>query len=241
MGSAKAKPARRAKATDVISHWAKLIEGMQMSTQEFYSRVERVLADRKVPGLEMSRVLWKEGGLFSARREYLRMVRERLIFDVCAAPFGMGFFVSTWFGEKRLRLGWLVCCLILIAVAAMADFMLIPIGVMRHIWWHYGFHTMIGTLVAVTGVALLALLAYFGQNLDRVLMRAPVIGYFYERYFRSITYYRYDLACMYQQAIHDAVTQVIGEISEAQGLAPLSETERRPVFRELFSSRHTHG
>ena len=33
----------------------------------------------------------------SAKREYLRMQRGKYAFDICAAPFGNGFFVSWWF------------------------------------------------------------------------------------------------------------------------------------------------
>ena len=39
---------------------------------------------------------------------------------------------------------------------------------------------------------------------------------------------------MYQQAVHAAVMQVIDDISQAKGIRPLSELDRRPVFQELF-------
>jgi hypothetical protein len=38
----------------------------------------------------------KEGGFFSASREYFTASRKTLCFDVCAAPFGTAFFVSWW-------------------------------------------------------------------------------------------------------------------------------------------------
>ncbi len=41
----------------------------------------------------------KEGGLFSSRREYLRISKERYNYYVCASPFGLSFFVSWWVQE----------------------------------------------------------------------------------------------------------------------------------------------
>lgn len=38
--------------------------------------------------------------MFSAKREYLRVRRKEHLFDVCAAPFGTGFFFSWWLGES---------------------------------------------------------------------------------------------------------------------------------------------
>lgn len=85
----------------VDSHWSYLIEGLQASGLEFYERVEAALETRKLPDAKRTRVDWKEGGLLSAKREYLRVKRKKLVFDVCAAPYGSGFFVSWWHGEFR--------------------------------------------------------------------------------------------------------------------------------------------
>jgi hypothetical protein len=38
--------------------------------------------------------------MMSSNREYLHIVRGEDIFDICAAPFGTGFFVSSWYVEK---------------------------------------------------------------------------------------------------------------------------------------------
>jgi len=48
-------------------------------------------------------VEFHEGGALSAKREYLRVLRREHIFDICAAPYGNGFFISWWLGEE---LGW---------------------------------------------------------------------------------------------------------------------------------------
>lgn len=84
----------------VLSHWATMVEGMQASPQEFYKQVEESVKKREIPEINISRVTWKEGGVLSADREYLRVMRGRYFYDICAAPFGNGFFFSSWMAEK---------------------------------------------------------------------------------------------------------------------------------------------
>ena len=79
---------------DVTGH-CRMIEDFQASPQQVYSLVEQCVARRKVPGLSSSRVSYSEGWIFSARREYLRLSRGKIRFEVCVAPFGTGFFVAT--------------------------------------------------------------------------------------------------------------------------------------------------
>lgn len=83
----------------VFSNWYHLLEGVKASPLEFYASVDRALERRQVPDSRSSRVEWKEGGLLSAKREYLRIRRKEYVFDICAAPFGDAFFVSWWLGE----------------------------------------------------------------------------------------------------------------------------------------------
>lgn len=87
----------------VLSHWYYLLEGLQASPLDFYAAVEQAVARRQVPGVSLSRVDYREGGIFSAHREYLRVQRKKLVFDICGAPFGPSFFVSWWLGELRSR------------------------------------------------------------------------------------------------------------------------------------------
>ncbi len=204
---------------EFIDHWCTLIESFQFSPQEFYARVEKALADRKIPEIELDRVDWKEGGPFSARREYLRITRERLMFDVCAAPFGTGFFVSHWFGEKPKKFGFILFCLFVLTSAIVLDWIFkFPFGLYR-----YALRTSDGNMF-VTLVAMI------------IALFLTLFGFYVVWYLRSPpeTYYRYDVICMYQTAVHNAVVQVIDEIAEPKGISPLSEFDRRPVFRKLL-------
>jgi len=89
------------KASVILSHWHQLIEGLQESPQQIYSQMEQAINSRKLPGVKILRISYKEAGVLSAKREYLRVVRNEYIFDICAAPFGTGFFVSWWLGTRR--------------------------------------------------------------------------------------------------------------------------------------------
>src|SRR5262249_32254698 len=152
---------------------------------------------------------WKEGGPLSASREYLRVTRQGLVFDICGAPFGTGFFVSLWYGRKPLRLGALSIVCGVATLLALLGLFFMP--------W-----AMTLFFLAVALVCFLVIVARVGSNLDDFLLNVPGISYFYIRYFRTITLYRVDLACMYLAAVHASVVQVIDEISNTQGVKPLS-------------------
>ncbi|MEI6534053.1 MAG: hypothetical protein WCN98_01845, partial [Verrucomicrobiaceae bacterium] len=63
----------RRKNPDLIDYKTKLIDGMDSSPEEFYSAIESDLVQRQVPGLEITREEFAEGGLLSTKRIYLRM------------------------------------------------------------------------------------------------------------------------------------------------------------------------
>ena len=81
---------------------------------------------------------------------------------------------------------------------------------------------------------MLAILYLAWDEVDLFLIRVPVIGPFYEEYLRPVTYYRIDTGLMFQSAVHGAVLEVIDGLTEAKGLRALSETERKPIMREVF-------
>ena len=89
----------------VVSHWYHLIEGLQESPLEFYMQIGSALEKRAIPEAAQSRVDYREGGLLSAKREYLRVRRREYTFDICGAPFGTGFFISWWLVEPLGCLG----------------------------------------------------------------------------------------------------------------------------------------
>lgn len=83
----------------VISHWQHVFANFNISSNEFYSKIESVLNPQQMPHTKVERTNLKEGGIFSSSREYLRVKYKKLVFDICAAPFGTNFFISWWFYE----------------------------------------------------------------------------------------------------------------------------------------------
>lgn len=82
--------------SEAIGNWSHLFPDMQHDPEEFYKLVEEVLQERKVPDVRTGRRTFKQGGFFSNQRIYLAVFRGDYIFHICAAPWGTGFFFSSW-------------------------------------------------------------------------------------------------------------------------------------------------
>jgi hypothetical protein len=207
-----------------ISHWHNLVENFSTSSLDFYTAVTSALKRREVPGAETSKVEYHEGGVLSAKRVYLRVTRERLAFDICAAPFGTGFFFSSWLRWVPPSLP-LVGCITVFLFLAFAGFILEKGG--------------LTALFAVTLIVLVLLwalgaLVRAGELLSEDMVLAlPFFGPLYERVFKPETYYRLDTALMYQEAVHGAVMEVLDGLMSGKGLRALSPEERKPHVRDL--------
>ncbi len=78
------------------SRWNTLLDGFNFSTLEFYTLLKEELHNQGISRIEIKNVSLKEGNAFSAKRTYLRASWKDYQYDICAAPFGKGFFVSWW-------------------------------------------------------------------------------------------------------------------------------------------------
>lgn len=185
------------KVVAVLSHWHKLFEGMQASSQQIYSQMEQAIKRREIPDVKISRISYPEAGALSARREYLRVQRLEYIFDICAAPFGTGFFFSWWLGETR-KFSWLLAIIIVVLILIVGLLIKLP-------WW-----LPLGIGAVIVG-------------LWRLSLRP--------------TYYRLDTALMFQDSVHAAVLEVIGQVTESKGIRALSELEKKPIMSDLFKRK----
>ena len=88
-----------ANQTTVHSHQSQYFEDLQMSSREFYLLLKKMIEDYKFPDVTCTPVTLKEGGIFSSKREYMRISRQRYHYFVCASPFGRSFFISWWLQE----------------------------------------------------------------------------------------------------------------------------------------------
>src|SRR5688572_17408467 len=81
---------------DSYSPWNHLFDGMKFSTQDFYNRLEESLKSNLMEEAEevfLSRVQLSEQGIFSSKREYLRIQWREFTHDIGAFPFAGGFYI----------------------------------------------------------------------------------------------------------------------------------------------------
>ena len=78
------------------SNWNTLIDDFNYSTEEFYQLFKKELLSQGVSGINTFDVSLYEGSIFSSKRRYIRVKWKEYQYDICAAPFGKGFFISWW-------------------------------------------------------------------------------------------------------------------------------------------------
>jgi hypothetical protein len=211
---------------DILGHWIAFHDNFSFPPQEFFDTVEKELEARKIPGLEITREDFAEGGLLSDRRIYLRLFRERLALYTCAAPFGSGYFFScrTVYVPALVRLWHIFAALVFFGVVC--GFLVKPLGI---------------TFAAVAMIALMFALAAVLRNaamsaladLDTLLLRIPVVATIYEDWFRADTYYRHDTRLIYLQRIPELIREIAEEITAAKG-ARLEQYQLQPILGELY-------
>ncbi len=74
-------------------------------------------------------------------------------------------------------------------------------------------------------------------TLAQIVNGLPFIGPPLIRMFSPDTFYRIDTSLMFQDEVHQAVLDVLDERIKGQGLRSMTESERKPIMRELFKQR----
>jgi len=216
----------------VISHWHTLFEDFSTSTQEFYRAVEESVRSRNLPEVEVSRMLFNEGGIGTAQREYLRVQRKRVAFDICSAPYGNGHFFSWWLARIPPRYGVFAAIGILFLALGLTWILhlmlrpMLPDGYIAH---------AIAKLVLwfVLYPLVLLVMGYFVEQGtlgdEEWVMSLPILGRLYVFVFNPLTYYRQDTAMMFRDSIRSAVNEVIHGVRQEKGLRGLGEDELQPM------------
>jgi hypothetical protein len=217
----------KAKRADVIDHWYTLVPGFHTSTKEFYEGVEKALKAREIPDMEMSHVEFAEGGALSRQREYLRMSRERLVFDICAAQFGSASFFSCRFAEipAVIKL-WQLAAVFLVGL-------IITFLVLKYLGVFFGALVLMGSLVLLI-YTLRNAMAMGLKNLDATLIKAPIVGPIYENWIRKETYYRQDTRLMYLDTVNSVIKARVEEATGAKGIKLVRYMENCPILNELY-------
>ncbi|MBS1594072.1 MAG: hypothetical protein JST90_07090 [Bacteroidetes bacterium] len=134
-------------------HWQHTFDGLSFSAEEFYQAVQAAITKREIPDIRFSRVNYSQKGLFSDKREYLHIEKGEFIYDVCAAPYGTGFFVSMWFAQRpsvTKKLGRKVKALE--AIVDSQSYYTIDTNAMIHGAIQSGFHEAIEEMTVSKGV-----------------------------------------------------------------------------------------
>jgi len=212
---------------EVLNHWIGFAEPFSIAPSEFYVALQKKLTMRKIPGLTISNVDYPEGGLLSESRVYLRLIRERLAFDTCAAPFGTGYFFScrSIYSPPILKL-WHI-----IVILAVLYLLYVPLA--KLLGMIYAGIAVFGLIITV-GLVFRNAVASGLSDLDALLIKTPALGPVYERYFRKDTYYRQDARMFYLEAVTTIFKELAEEMTASKGVKLVRQFERAPIFGELY-------
>lgn len=193
----------------IFAHWYVPLMDFESDTGQFFQSLEEEMTKRRVPELVVERIHFKNAGLLSANRAYLRLRRERVVIDVCSAPFG----TSWWFSARAAVLPGILRAWELLLF-------LLGIGSFFALYWQlYGL--MVGGIVF--GSSLLFLLVVFltarnWSGLDEALLYMPVIGALYERFARPESYHRQDQRLMFGDLVNTIIRLKVVEFCMAGGI-----------------------
>ena len=173
--------------------------------------------------MTVNREEFAEGGLMSDQRLYLRFLRERLSILACAAPFGKIYFFScrVIHVPALVRLWHIIAALMFLNVTG---FLLIkPLGLT------FAFVAEIALLFALVGVMRNAGRVAF-DDLDRLLLRIPVVSTIYQDWFRVDTFYREDTRSLYISMLPQLIREAAEEICAQKGFKLVRQ---RPIAPDL--------
>lgn len=205
----------------VIKQWYSVVTDFEMVPSDFYGTVEKEIASQQIAGLAITRMERSEGGPLSPRRLYLRLRRERLVFDVCSAPFGTAWLFSCRFSEIPVSMRvWELLLLLLL------------LGSIVYIYLQF-FGLIFGSvLCAASFLSVLLLLRNTFRlgldDLDSALLQVPVFGACYESWFRRDTYYRDDSRHAYLAIVNAVIRQSVLSATKDKGVEGITFVEIDP-------------
>lgn len=210
------------RSVEAKSHSQTVVENFNTSALDFYKTVEEAVAKRQIPEVTLERTDLHEGGVLSAKREYLLIKRGRYIFAVCSAPFGKGQFFSWWLLERLPRFGLLIVLGVLVLVPILLVGMMASLGIVKGFVWF---------IIIVAGALWGIQQGMLGEpgELDATLVAVPYLGTVYQRLFRPATFYAEDTRAMFLESMRHAVKEAVDEVCTAQGRRALAPEPAVPA------------
>lgn len=222
--------ALNSRKAEVFTHWGTVVPGIQFSAQEFYAKVEQAIRERQWPGVDFLRVFHSEAGILSHKREYLRVIRQRQVFDLCAAKFGNDYFFTLREAEIKAQLTVATLIILFTAIPLLLHLFLTTFGFLSGL-------VAFGVFLVFVILLLMNVLRMGLTRLDGLLMRTPVIGPVYETWFRqSTTYFQHDTRVVFLKLMDELVKAHVDEETSAKGVQLLSCFEHQPIFDGFYKT-----
>ena len=211
-----------------LDEWRVLFPNCSISPLEFYALLEAAVRVRQVPDIEISQKDYKEGNLLSDRRLYMRIARDRSLFDCCAIPFGTSYLFSYWLLYLPHPFKLFHFLGMFTAVG------LLPILSVQTFGFSRGL-LLLGVLCAALLFVVKAGAARSSRALQEFLLGLSIIGVVWELFFRLPTHFERDTTLAFHSIIHECYMEVLSGLSQPHGLRALTQDERRkPKMRDFY-------
>lgn len=213
----------------VTGHWHRFEDNFQTSPLDFYTKVEAALALRNLPGIEVTRVEHKEGGVGSPARTHLRIRRGSHLVDVCCAHYARGTFFS-WWAQKP---GGSVLAVVAIFIAFLSFFFFSFRGLAGSFFGGSGIFFLLALLVFPALFFFGYIISQDGGELEEEILATPYIGRLYDILYNPNSFYRQDIAIMFRENASAAVFEAVDEVLTEGQRSPLTLEERKPSVKDL--------
>ena len=212
---------------DINSHWMGTASEVHFSADEFCSTLEMAVRAKEWPGVELHRIPYREAGVLSHKREYLRIIRQRHLFDVCASTFGKDYFFTLREGQIPAVVDLRAALVVVLALLVLLNFFIQSLGT-------YGGIFAAVFLVLFSAWFLFNILKMGMTKFDAALIRLPALGAVYEAYFRPDTYFQQDTRMVFLKSVSELVTKHVEDTASANGLKFIDCVEKQPVLDGLY-------
>jgi hypothetical protein len=158
------------------------------------------------------------------------VVRQRQVFDLCAASFGKDYFFSVREAEIKAQLTLATLIIFVLAVFLVFSLCLSTFGLIGGIL-SFGSFVLLGVFLLWNALRMGL------THLDGLLMRTPVIGPVYETWFRrSTTYFQHDTRVVFLKLMDDLVKKRVDDEAAEKGITLLSSIEHQPILDGIYKS-----
>lgn len=216
------------RTTQEINNWRTLSFDSRLPPEEFYALLEAALRQRQIPELEISQKDFNESNVLSDRRVYMRLKRGQLVFDCCAAPFGVDYFFSYWLLLFPRAFTLFHGLGLAVALGLLPALLIQQWGLVK------GLVALIFVFLALYKIGETGVL-HAKREAEDFLHGLSVFGVIWELFFRLPTYFERDSATVFLTVIHECYLKVLDDLTQTHGIRKLTEKERRkPKMRDFY-------